>query len=75
MNRDAFEIRIEIIKGMEWKMSRTANGILHLLFIAFFLFLLFNKRISSEWQNSLQHMLHYRIARHTHTHSSQSEHL
>lgn len=47
MNRDAFEIRIEIIKGMEWKISRTANGILHLLFIALSLFL--NKRISSEW--------------------------
>lgn len=54
MNRDEFKIRIEIIKGMEWKMSRMPNAILHLVCFAF------------EWThrlrwNYLQHMLHYRI--------------
>lgn len=54
MNRDEFKIRIEIIKGMEWKMSRMPNAILHLVRFVF------------EWThrlrwNYLQHMLHYRI--------------
>lgn len=32
MKRDTFEtIRFETINGIEWKMSRTQNGILHLL--------------------------------------------